>query len=111
MSRAPELLRQGAQRRGRSFSLGFIGSSLRTSDAGGGIAARLGIAGPAGRTTVELAAGESAALPGGGSVRVIEIFVSPDGADTAAAIEIDEGPVSGSSATDGSAPAGPGPGV
>jgi hypothetical protein len=111
MSRAPELLRQGAQRRGQSFSLGFIGSSLRTSDAGGGIAARLGIAGADGRTTVELAAGESAALPGGGSVRIIEIFVSPDGANTAAAIEIDEGPEPGGSALDNSARGGTGLGA
>jgi hypothetical protein len=91
MSAAPELLRQGAQRRGRGFSIGFIGSTLHPASAGGGIAARLGIAGTEGRTTVELAAGETAALPGGGSVRVIEIFISPDGSRTAAAIEVIEG--------------------
>ena len=91
MSPEPELLRQGAQRRGRGFSLGFLGSTLRMSDAGGGVVARLGIAGADGRSTVELAAGESAPLPGGGTVRVIEIFVSPDGSRTAAAIEVTEG--------------------
>ncbi|MGX5697656.1 hypothetical protein ACWKWP_15775 [Agromyces soli] len=91
MTAAPELLRQGAQRRGPGFSIGFIGSTLRPSAAGGAIAARLGIAGAEGRSTVELGAGESAALPGGGSVRVIEIFVSPDGTRTAAAIEVVDG--------------------
>lgn len=93
MSPAPELLRQGTQRRGRGFTLGFIGSTMRPTDAGGGIAVRFGIAGADGRVTVELAAGESAALPGGGSVRVIDIFVSPDGSETAAALEIVEGGV------------------
>lgn len=91
MSPSPELLRQGTQRRGPGFSIGFLGSKLRPSDLGGGIVARLGIAGAQGRETVELAAGESAALPGGGSVRVIDIFVSPDGSETAAAIEVVEG--------------------
>ena len=66
MSPRPELLRQGSQRRGRGFSIGFIGSTLRTSEDGGGIAVRFGIAGPQGRTTAELAAGQSAPLPGGG---------------------------------------------
>lgn len=91
MSAERELLRQGAQRRGASFTLGFIGSRLRSSEAGGGIVARLGIAGADGRVTVELAAGDSAPLPGGGVVRVIEIFVNPDGSETAAAIEVVEG--------------------
>src|SRR5699024_1885709 len=79
---APELLRQGAQRRGTGFSLGFIASTLRTTADGGGIAARFGIASAAGRVAVELAAGESAPLPNGGSLRVIDIFVSPDGSQT-----------------------------
>lgn len=91
---APELLRQGTQRRGAGFTIGFIGSALRSSEAGGGMAARLGIAGPDSRVTVELAAGESAPLPGGGQVRVIDIFVSPDGEEIAAAIEVSEGTVS-----------------
>jgi hypothetical protein len=91
VNRAPELLRQGAQRRGRGFSLGFIGATVQGAAAGGGLVARLGIASADGRRTAELAAGESAPLPGGGSVRVIEIFVSPDGSQTAAAIEVDEG--------------------
>lgn len=91
MTASPELLRQGTQRRGRGFSLGFIGSELRASNAGGGIVARIGIASPAGRHTVELAPGETAPLPGGGSLRVIDIFVSPDGTQTAAAIEVHEG--------------------
>lgn len=91
MSQTPEILRQGAQRLGRGFSLGFIGSKMRTSADGGGIVARLGIAGPDGRVTVELATGESAPLPGGGTVRLVDIFVSPDGSDTAAAIEVVEG--------------------
>lgn len=91
MTTSPELLRQGAQRRGPGFSIGFLGSKLRTSETGGGIAARLGIAGVDGRVTVELAAGESAPLPGGGAVRVVDIFVSPDGTQTAAAIEVVEG--------------------
>jgi hypothetical protein len=90
MTSAPELLRQGSQRRGHGFSLGFIGVAVRTSDAGGGAVARLGIAGTTGRTTVELGPGESAALPGGGSVHLIDIFVSPDGSSSAAAIEIVE---------------------
>lgn len=88
MSGGPEILRQGTQRLGKSFSIGFIGSTLRTTDAGGGIAARLGIAGPEGRTTVELAAGETAPLPAGGTLRVLEIFLSPDGSEAAAAIEV-----------------------
>jgi hypothetical protein len=87
----PELLRQGAQRRGRGFSIGFIASTLRPAGEGGALAVRLGIAGADGRRTVELAAGETAALPGGGSVRVVDIFVSPDGSQTAAAIEVVEG--------------------
>jgi len=91
VSHAPELLRQGAQRRGLGFSLGFIGSTLRTTAAGGGLAVRLGIASARGRATVELAPGESAPLPGGGSVRVIDIFVSPDGSETTAAIEVVDG--------------------
>lgn len=91
MSPRPELLRQGSQRRGRGFSIGFIGSTLRTSEDGGGIAVRFGIAGPQGRATAELAAGQSAPLPGGGTVKVIDIFVSPDGSETAAAIEVTEG--------------------
>ena len=90
MTGAPELLRQGAQRRGTSCSIGFIATKLRPSDAGGGIAARLGISSREGRTTVELGPGESAALPGGGSVHVVDIFVSPDGTQTAAAIEVAE---------------------
>lgn len=94
MSPAPELLRQGAQRRGRTFSLGFLGSTLRPSDAGGGIVARMGIAGADGRVTVELAEGDSAPLPGGGTVTVLNIFVSPDGSETAAAIEVTEGEAS-----------------
>ncbi|MBC9927461.1 MULTISPECIES: hypothetical protein [unclassified Leucobacter] len=91
MSAAPELLRQGAQRLGKSCSIGFIGSTLRTTDAGGGLAARLGISGPDGRKTVELAAGETAPLPAGGTLRVLEIFLSPDGTKAAAAIEVHEG--------------------
>ncbi|WP_061963211.1 hypothetical protein [Demequina aurantiaca] len=92
MKDAREVLRQGTQRRGNGFTIGFIRSTMRTSDEGGGIAARLGIASAKGRTAVELAAGESAPLPGGGSVKVIEILVSPDGSQTAAAIELTEGP-------------------
>lgn len=64
MSPAPELLRQGTQRRGRGFSLGFIGSTPRPSDAGSGIAARLGIAGPDGTRTaaaIEVVEGEGTA--------------------------------------------------
>lgn len=91
MTPAPELLRQGTQRRGPGFSVGFIGCGLRESDAGGGLVARLGIAGEHGRRTVELAAGDTAELPGGGSLRVIDIFVSPDGLESAAAIEVVEG--------------------
>lgn len=91
MTATPELLRQGTQRRGAAFSIGFIAARMRPSESGGGIVARLGIAGADGRTTVELAAGESAPLPGGGLLRVIEIFVSPDGTQTAAAIEVSEG--------------------
>ena len=91
MTPEPELLRQGAQRRGRAFSIGFLGSTLRMSDAGAGVVARLGIAGADTRVTVELAAGESAPLPGGGTLNVIDIFVSPDGASTAAAIQVVEG--------------------
>ncbi|MEJ6489155.1 hypothetical protein PQI23_05390 [Leucobacter sp. USCH14] len=90
MSGAPELLRQGAQRRGTTCSIGFITTKLRASDAGGGIAARLGISSPDGRTAVELGPGETAPLPGGGTVHVVDIFVSPDGTQTAAAIEITE---------------------
>ncbi len=90
MSARPELLRQGAQRRGATCSIGFIATTLRPSEAGGGLAARLGISGPAGRTAVVLGPGESAPLPDGGSVRVIDIFASPDGTQTAAAIEVDE---------------------
>lgn len=92
MTGAPELLRQGAQRRGATCSIGFITTKLRPSDEGGGIAARLGISSPDGRTTVELGPGESAALPGGGSVHIVDIFVSPDGTQTAAAIEVTEAP-------------------
>jgi hypothetical protein len=91
VSGSPELLRQGAQRRGPGFSLGFIGSTVRAAAAGGGLVVRLGIAGTDGRRTAELAAGESAPLPGGGSVRVIDIFVSPDGSEAAAAIEVLDG--------------------
>lgn len=91
MTPAPELLRQGTQRRGPGFSVGFIGCGLRESDAGGGLVARLGIAGEHGRQTVELAAGDSTELPGGGSLRVIDIFVSPDGLESAAAIEVVDG--------------------
>lgn len=85
---SPELLRQGAQLRREQYSIGFIGSTLRASSDGGGPAVRLGIAGGSERRTAELATGESAPLPGGGSVRVIEIFFSPDGSESAAAIEI-----------------------
>ena len=91
MTTSAELLRQGTQRRGPGFSIGFLGSKLRPTDAGGGLVARLGIAGAEGRTTVELGAGESAPLPGGGEVRVVDIFVSPDGEQAAAAIEVVEG--------------------
>jgi hypothetical protein len=90
VSPEPELLRQGTQRRGDGFVIGFLNSTLREADAGGGIVARLGITGPGTRAAVELAPGESAPLPGGGSVRVIDIFVSPDGSQTAAAIEVVE---------------------
>ena len=103
MPHTPEILRQGAQRLGRAFSLGFIGSTMRTSADGGGVVARLGIAGPDGRVTVALAAGESAPLPGGGTVRLVDIFVSPDGSDTAAAIEVVEGAESAAPANPGEA--------
>jgi len=92
VSAGPELLRQGAQRRGAAFSIGFIGATLRHSDDGGGIVARLGIAGADGRATVQLGPGESTTLPGGGHVSVIDIFVGPDGSEAAAAIEVVEGP-------------------
>lgn len=91
MSPSPELMRQGTQRQGSGFSIGFISSTLRESTAGGGLVARFGISSEAGRSSVSLAAGESTPLPDGGSLRVIDIFVSPDGAETAAAIEIIEG--------------------
>lgn len=90
MTGRPELLRQGAQRRGGSYSIGFIAAKLRPSDAGGGIAARLGVVWADGRTIVELGSGEAVALPGGGELRVIDIFVNPDGTQTAAAIEVTE---------------------
>ena len=98
MSGSPELLRQGSQRRGATCSIGFITTKLRSSDSGGGIAARLGISSPDGRSAVELGPGESAALPGGGSVRVVDIFVSPDGTQTAAAIEVIEAQPAGTGA-------------
>ncbi|MGO3147137.1 MAG: hypothetical protein ACTIJ6_05605 [Leucobacter sp.] len=90
MSATPELMRQGTQRKGAGFSVGFISSTLRESSAGGGLVARFGISGEAGRSVVNLAAGESTPLPGGGSLNVIEIFVSPNGSETAAAILISE---------------------
>jgi len=86
-----ELLRSGTQRRGDAFVIGFLGSTLRESDRGGGMVVRFGISGAEGRTAVELAPGESAPLPGGGAVRLLEIFVSPDGLDSAAAIEVEDG--------------------
>lgn len=101
MTTTPQLLRQGSQWRGENFTIGFIGSIMRTSDEGGGIAAKLGIADAAGRVSVALGTGESAPLPHGGTVRVIDIFVSPDGSETAAALDIAPGnDPTGSPATD-----------
>lgn len=90
MSADRTLMRQGTQHFGPGYSIGFISSTLRPSSAGGGIAARFGISGAAERQTVELGPGESAPLPGGGSLEVIDIFVSPDGSETAAAVKITE---------------------
>lgn len=91
MSTDRTLLRQGTQRFGPGYSIGFISSALRPTSEGGGIAARFGISGASERHTVELGPGESAPLPGGGSLEVLDIFVSPDGAETAAAVTITEG--------------------
>lgn len=91
MSTDRTLMRQGTQRTGPGYSLGFISSTLRPTSQGGGIAARFGISSASGRHTVELGPGDSSPLPGGGSLEVLEIFVSPDGAETAAAVTITVG--------------------
>lgn len=91
MSNDRTLMRQGTQRSGPGYSIGFISSTLRPTEQGGGIAARFGISSASTRHTVELGPGDSSPLPNGGLLEVLEIFVSPDGAETAAAVTITDG--------------------
>ncbi|WDG17908.1 hypothetical protein [Microbacterium sp. Clip185] len=83
------VLRQGTQFRDDALTIGFISADLRPSAEGGGVTVRLGIAGAEGRTSARLASGESAPLPGGGSLRVAAISFSPDGSESAVSIEIE----------------------
>jgi hypothetical protein len=82
------ILRQGTQHRGEGYTIGYISTDLRASADGGGLTVRLGIAAADGRTSHSLAEGDRAPLPGGGFVRLVALAVSPDGAQTAASLEV-----------------------
>ena len=82
------VLRQGTQYRGDGYTIGYISTDLRPQDDGGGITARLGISGAAGRTSHTLAEGDEAPLPDGGAVRLVAIAVDASGSQAAASVEI-----------------------
>ncbi len=68
--------------------IGFYGPALQ----GTTLAAQLGVASPGGRETMTVAVGETRAVPGLGSITVIDVRVGSDDSSSHVLVDVDDAP-------------------